>query len=126
MQEKLIIVINNIPEVEYDRNKSLTGDQLDSLERMDEKMRTGIPINNEMIGNPDTKQRAHFVASQLMNALQTENNAAIASCTAYLATRLPNVRQVRINSRENGLEIDFNYSDVNAGATPIQMPGKLN
>ena len=126
MNQKLVIVVNNSPEVEYDRSVKLDEEQARSLDMMDNKMDTGIPIDDQMVNQPDVKQRAHFVASQLFQALSDDNASAIASLTAYLATRLPEARQVRITQKEGGVEIDINYSDIDASATPVTMPGRLN
>lgn len=126
MSQKLTILVNNTAEVEYDRGRPLRPQQLESLNKMDLKMDQGIHLGEELIPNPDTKQRAHFIASLLLDALRNEQDAAIASYSAYLATRLPDVRQVRMAEKTDGVEIDFNYSEIDADAAPISMPGRMN
>jgi hypothetical protein len=126
MKPKLIVVVNNTAEVEYDREKPVEPRQLAALDRMDQMLDRGIELAGRTIDHPDVKLRAHFVASNLVQALRDENGSSIALLTAYLAVRLPELRQIRITEQDGGLEIDLNYSGIDANAVPIAIPGKLN
>ncbi|MBD3670417.1 MAG: hypothetical protein HUJ29_06555 [Gammaproteobacteria bacterium] len=94
MNEKLTVVLDGQAVVEYDRTKELPDQQLTYLDKMDEGLDKGITIGGETIDAPDIKQKSQFVALQLFQGLQTENDAIIAASCAYLATRLPDLKQV--------------------------------
>ena len=123
---KLSIVFNGTPELEYDRNKPLEDQQLLYLDKMDEKMSQGITIGEDHIDNPDETQRSQFVAANLAHAIKSDQEAAMASLCAYLAMRMPDVQQIAINERSDGIEIDFNYEPVNENVVLVAPPKKLN
>jgi len=58
---KLSILVNHEVVFEYDRNST--------LDKMDADMDRGIKIQGEMITGADAKQRAKFVAMNLIKAL---------------------------------------------------------
>lgn len=105
MSEKLVIVLNGQSVVEYDRNKRLPGHQRQFLDKMDSDMDQGIELMNEKIAKPDNVQRAQFVAMHLVQSLLQEDDAMIAASCAYLASRLPDLKQVKAN--EQGDMISF-------------------
>lgn len=105
MSEKLVIVLNGQSVVEYDRNKRLPGHQRQFLDKMDSDMEQGIELMNEKIVQPDNVQRAQFVAMHLVQSLLQEDDAMIAASCAYLASRLPDLKQVQ--AKEQGDMISF-------------------
>jgi len=123
---KLSIVFNGTPELEYDRDKPLEDQQLLYLDKMDEKMTTGIAIGDQQVSNPDSNQRSQFVAANLAHAIKTNQEAAMASLCAYLAMRMPDIQQVIIDERNGGMEIDFNFEPVNENVVLVAPPKKLN
>ena len=123
---KLSIVFNGTPELEYDRNKSLEDHQLLYLDKMDEKMSQGITIGDEHISNPDSQQRSQFVAANLAHAIKTDQEAAMASLCAYLATRMPEVQQITIDESGDGIEVDFSFEPANDNVVLVAPPKKLN
>ena len=104
---QLSIIINDQPAFEYDRSKGLDEKQLEFLDRMDQDMQRGFKIHGEMIAEPDRKQKATFVAMNLLRALQQEDHAKIAVSCAYLSSRLPNVVEVHARDQDNRIEIEF-------------------
>ncbi len=121
---KLVIIYNDEPKLEYDRNKALLDHQALYLEKMDEKMKDGITIGEDQINNPDENQRAQFVAANLAHAIQTDHEAMMASLCSYLAVRLENLQQVIITEKDGGMEIDFNFDKPYAPAVLVDMPTK--
>jgi len=105
MSDKLVIVLNGQAVIEYDRNKRLPGHQRQFLDKMDADMDQGIELMNEKIANPDNVQRAQFVAMHLVQSLLEENDAMIAASSAYLANRLPDLKQVK--AHEQGGMVSF-------------------
>jgi len=107
MMNKLSIFVNDQPAFEYDRSSVLDDKQMEFLEKMDEGMQQGIRIYGELIPKPDVKQKATFVAMNLLKALQQDDQTrSIASC-AYLSTRLPNVVEVHARDLADRIAIEF-------------------
>jgi hypothetical protein len=105
--KKLIVFVNDQSVYEYAKDRDLDETQIEFLDKMDSDMRRGIKVHGELIASPDLKQRASFVAMNLIKALQQENAAIIAASTAYLMNRLPGLVEVRAKDAENGVTIEF-------------------
>lgn len=105
----LVVVVNEQPYLEYDRNRQLDEKQYASLDRMDRQMNEGIRLHGNWLENPDPIQRAQFVASHLIEALQDGDEALSAASCAYLAVRLPDLQQVcaSLNGDTVSLELVF-------------------
>lgn len=103
----LTVVINGDSILEYDRDKGLPAQQSAYLDRMDRQMDTGLTLNGEVIASPDQLQRAQFVALHLIEALRDENEAQAAASCAYLANRIPELKQVRVEDTGAGLHVDL-------------------
>ncbi len=110
----LAIVVNDAVEVEFHRGKPLDDDQRRCLQRMDEQMNGGVPLGGATVAQPDALQRAQFVAIQVLEGLQAGNDALIAAGCAYLATRLPDLTQVKARLVDGGFsaELIFNQPYV--------------
>lgn len=105
----LVVVVNDQPYLEYDRNRQLDDKQRTGLDHMDRQMNRGIRLRGDWLENPDQVQRAQFVASHLIEALQDGNEALSAAACAYLAVRLPGLQQVcaTLNGGAVSLELVF-------------------
>ena len=106
----LSVFINDQPAFEYDCSTVLAEEQLEFLDRMDADMDRGFRIHGEMILGPDAKQRATFVAMNLLKALQQEDHARIRVSCAYLSSRLPHVVEVHARDQGNRIDIEFTES----------------
>jgi hypothetical protein len=103
MDTLMAVTLNGIAQLEYDRNKFLPPQQALYLDKMDEKMDQGILVGETTINNPDLNQRAQFVAGNLAHAILSDNEAMCSALTAYLALRLPELKQMKItNTANNG------------------------
>ena len=103
----LHIIINDTVLLEYDRNKPIPEEQHQYLDRMDTKMKTGILLGKDKIENPNTLQRAQYIANSLISALFEEDyNLGIAMCT-YLAQRIPDLQQVKAAGEKNEISVEF-------------------
>jgi len=98
MRSMLELTIDGQLVLEFDRNTRLPGRQRDFLNKMDEDMDQGIQLAEARISNPDKLQRARYVAMHLAQAFENENEGMIAATCAYLTQRLPELKQVRIES----------------------------
>ena len=70
-------------------------------------MDRGIKIQGELITNPDSRQRATFVAMNLIRALQQSNEAIISASCAYLVNRLPSLIEVRARDQGNTVNLEL-------------------
>jgi len=107
MSDSMVVLINGEALFEYDRTKTLPEHQQEYLDRMDKKMDAGIMLGNENITNPDQQQRAQFVAFTLLNAIEQDNEAIIAAMNSYLATRYPDLKQIKADTDENTKKVMF-------------------
>ncbi len=71
----LTILANDEIVYEADREQDLVAGQFEFLDNMDRSMESGIKLNGELISQPDVRQRATFVAMNLLKALQQDNAA---------------------------------------------------
>ena len=102
MHSLMAVILNDVAQLEYDRNKQLPPQQELYLDKMDQKMDGGIQLGDEIIQNPDLNQRVQFVAGNLAHAIINDEEATAAALCAYLATRLPDLKQVKIDNRQGG------------------------
>ena len=121
MSDILTVLTNGSAVVEYDRGKPLAEQQQDYLDRMDSKMDLGITLNEEFVIDPDPLQRANFVASQLVQGLVVENEQLIAATCAWLAVRVPDLKQVKINDSEDGTVIGLVFDENRVNQIQVQL-----
>ena len=106
-QDLLTVVLNGEPQLEYDRNKPLPDRQKAYLDRMDRQMDTGIVLAGQSVERPDSLQRAQFVSIQLIEALQRGDEALVVASCAYLADKLPDLKQVRSKLVSGGFSLEL-------------------
>ena len=111
MSSLFAVIVNDVPHLEFDRNKPLPEPQLRFIEKMDKELSAQIVIGNEKISNPDTHQRAQFVAINLINALRTGNDTIAAAMCSYLALRVPDLKLVRASDVNNEVLIDLVFDE---------------
>ena len=104
---KLIIAIDGESILEFDRNQPLSERQQEYLEIMDTKMAKGIQLGDDHISKPNTLQRAQFVASSLIHALQTDNDPLAMAMCSYLAKRIPDLQQVKAQTENDTTSIEL-------------------
>ena len=107
MSEPLVVVLDGVSQVEYQRGVPLEPAQRDYLDRLDQRMDAGIELGGRRIDQPDALQRAQFIAQQLLDAVQAGNEAVAAATCAYLANRIPDLKQVRAVTRAGLLSFDL-------------------
>ena len=74
-------------------------------------MAKGITIGDEEVINPDINQRAQFVVATLLHALKTDNEQVAGAMCSYLAIRLPDLKQVKINENDGEVSIEFDFDN---------------
>jgi len=107
MSHIMAVLLNDLAELEYERDQPLPNDQAVYLDRMDARMDRGIRIGEESIINPDRNQRAQFVAANLVHAIKRNDEPLAAALCSYLAVRLPELKQVRIRDDAGDVTIEL-------------------
>lgn len=77
---------------------ALIRDAEDFFARMDQDMDKGWQMSREWVENPDVTQRCQIVADKLMAALQADNPQMVSLMAAYIISRMPGARGVRIDA----------------------------
>lgn len=121
MENVMAVVIDGAVKVNYDRNKPLPGLQRRFLDKMDQDMDDGIVLGNETVATPDQLQRALYVANHLINAMFDDNDALIAASCAYLANRLPDLKQVKVTSTDGDTVIDLVFDEPHRQESSIEF-----
>lgn len=103
----LLVLINGEAQLEYDRSKALPELQLRYLDRMDEQMDGGVQLGSVWIEKPDRMQCATFVAVHLIEAIQQNDEASIAASCSWLASRLPDLKQVKARLVGAGFSLEL-------------------
>ncbi len=117
----LTVLIDNQSQLEFDRNKVLPDNQLAYLDRMDVQMDAGVRLGGVRVEQPDLLQRAQFVAVHLIEALQQGNEALIAASCAWLAQRLPDLKQVKTSMLDDGFSVDLVFDEPYATETIVEF-----
>jgi hypothetical protein len=115
------VLLDGIAQLEYDREKLLPDHQAAYLDKMDEKMGEGIAIGEEDVKNPDVNQRAQFVVGNLLHALKTDNEEVAGAMCSYLAIRMPDLKQVKINEQEGEVTIEFDFENEYANQVAVEF-----
>lgn len=123
MSNKLAVLINGEVVLEYDRDFTLSPQQLNSLDKMDEKMDSGIDFAGQHVESPDKNQRFQFVANNMLQSLMgDENEALIAASVAYLATRLPDLKQIKVNEENGQPLVDLVFDQEYKNQVRVSFP----
>ena len=121
MDPLLTVVINGQAVIEYDRRKPLDPRQQSFLDRMDRDMDSGIGPEGPQEASPDLLARARFVANSLLQALEAENDSMAAATCAYLAVRLPELKQVRADKKNGQMHIDLVFDRPHVPVQTVQF-----
>lgn len=121
MADSLTIVVNGEVQLEYDRNKSLAARQREYLEIMDTKMTAGINYNEEFYQDPDLNQRAQFVTINLIQSLIANDEQQMVAMCAYLATRLPELKQVKAELNGDAFNVDLVFDSAHQNQIKVEF-----
>lgn len=121
MSAILTVVLNGESRLQYDRGRILSGRQAEYLERMDQRMNAGIELDGVHVPMPDSQQRVRFVAMQLVQALMRDDESRTAAMTGYLASRLPDLQQVKVRLEEGEAEIDLVFDEPYQESKVVQF-----
>ena len=103
----LAIVINDDLKLQYDRSKQLPENQQQYLLTLDKKFDSGLELQGEKIDHPDIQQKARYMTLILMESILYQEDAKAAVSMAWLATRLPDLKQVKAIVDKNGTQFEL-------------------
>ena len=112
MSNIMAVLLDGIAQLEYDRDKPLPVHQAAYLDRMDTRMDEGILVGDETIASPDLNERAQFVAGNLVHALNTGDEQLAGAMCSWLALRLPDLKQVRIQTDAGEISIELVFDEA--------------
>jgi hypothetical protein len=125
MSNLFAVLLNGIAQLEYDRDKPLPLHHAAYLDKMDTRMDAGILLGETTIEHPDINQRAQFVAANLHSAIKSNDEEMSAALCTWLANRLPDLKQVKINESEDQVSIDLVFDEEYGKQAAVTL-SKLN
>jgi hypothetical protein len=122
MKNIMAVLLNDIAQLEYDRDRPLSDYQETYLNSMDEKMdQQGIDIDGEKIDNPDKNQKIQFVAANLLSAMRSDNEGLTSALCTWLATRIPDLKQIKYTDMDGDVTIDLVFDEDYKGQVQVQF-----
>lgn len=103
----LVVQVNGTPMLEYDRAKTLSSVQQQSLVRMEEKLDQGLTLGGQHITNPSLEQRIEFVSANLISAVLNDEEVPAAASCAYIAHALPELKQIKALEKNGEVSIEL-------------------
>ena len=89
-------------------------------------MDQGIILVEQEIDEPDTPQRARYIAMHLIMAVLDGNDAKISAMCAWLATRLPELKQVKAITRNEEIELELIFDQAHQNQVTVNFDTTLN
>ena len=123
MESMMAVFLNGIAQLEYDRDKLLPAHQAAYLDKMDARMAAGILVDGKIVENPDQNQRTQFAAANLVSALKQEDESMAAAMCSYLAIRLPELKQVRIEDNDGEVSIELVFDEEYRKQVAVEFTG---
>jgi hypothetical protein len=107
----MAVLLNGVAQLEYDRSRLLPAHQAAYLDKMDARMDEGILLGDTTVVQPDLNQRTQFVAANLAHAINNNDETMAAAMCSYLAVRLPELKQVRIEDGAGEYSIELVFDE---------------
>ena len=123
MSNMMAVFLNGIAQLEYDRDKLMPDHQAAYLDKMDAKMDAGIFLDGEMIANPDLNQRTRFAAANLASALKNNDESMAAAMCSYMAIRMPELKQVKIEDDDGEISIELVFDEEYRKQVAVDFTG---
>ena len=123
----LAVLVNEQLTLQYNRTVELPDQQAAYLNKLDKKFDSGIELDGEKLDNPDIHQRAKFMALSMMEGIMYQEDSKAAASLAWLATRLPELKQVIATVNEEGTQFQLIFDKEYEPQQVIKFDGlKLN
>ena len=107
----MIVQVDGKVVLEYDRRKPLNKRQQEDLSRIDTKLSQNTEADEHSDSQPNPLKFTEVVSCALVKALQTGNDQVTAASCAWLANRIPELRQVKAKiegAEQISIELVFN------------------
>lgn len=121
MDNNFAVVVNGELIVQYDRAKPLPGQQRAYLDMLDERMDRGFELNETRIDAPDVAQRAQLITLHLIDALKKNEDSLISALCAWLANRLPDLKQLKVDGEGTEVSIDLVFDKAYVKTEPLRF-----
>ncbi|MDH5325112.1 MAG: hypothetical protein OEZ68_12610 [Gammaproteobacteria bacterium] len=121
MSTIMAVLLNGVAQLEYHRDRELPDHQAVYLDKMDQKMDQGIDLDGESIVQPDTGQRAQFVAGNLAGAILANNETMATALCTYLAVRIPELKQVKIQTEDASVSVELIFDESYSRQVPVKF-----
>lgn len=111
MSEKVAFLLDGQEVLTYDRSIALTQSQKGYLDDMEQTLNEGFFLSGERVENPDLEQKTQFVALNLVQALQKEDDKTAIILFSYLVDRMPELKQAKakIKDTQAGSQIGVEF-----------------
>ena len=119
-----VVSLNSNKVLEYHRDRQLNTRQMDDLNLVEAKLQQGIHIEGKYIQSASAQEKAVFMANQLAIALDEDNDSLLAVSCAYLATRYPMLKQLKITTTKDKRSIELINDKEYTDQAPIQFVAK--
>jgi len=103
----LAVVVNDQLMLEYNRDIPLDENKQKYLESLDAKFDNGIELEGEKLSNPTLQQRAQFISLSMMEGIMYKDDKMASVSVAWLALRLPDLKQVVAAVDHNGTKFEL-------------------
>ena len=123
-ESNLVIVLNSTKVLEYFRQRQLSEQQVKDLDSMDAKLQQGLHIGTDQIEHPSAEDKAMFVTNLLINALNQDDEAKMGLCCSYLATRYPDLKQIRVVQHPDRTSIEMINDRAYVEEAQVQFKAK--
>jgi hypothetical protein len=100
-----IVIEKNIYAIDVPADVMQDGTEF--FEKMDRDMKKGWQMNREWVENPTTLQRCQIAADRIADAIHTENETLTYLLAGFIVTRMPNVKEVRVDTVGEMSETEF-------------------
>lgn len=103
----LAVVVNDELMLEYHRDIDLDENKQNYLNSLDAKFDKGIELDGEKLNNPTLQQRAQFISLSMMEGIMYKDEKMASVSLAWLALRLPDLKQVIAQVDHNGTKFEL-------------------
>jgi hypothetical protein len=123
MSSILAVVVNDQLTLKYERDKELPEHQQAYLDKLDAKFEQGIELDGEFVPQPVLEERARYMALSLMEGILYQEDARAAVSLAWLATRLPDLKQVKAHVDQDGTRFDLVFDEEYRYTAEVSFTG---
>lgn len=75
--------------------------------QMDQDMNNGYQMSRQWVDKPDQEQRCQIVADKILTALSNGNQKSGTLMAAYILKRMPQIREIHLNTEGDMTGHDF-------------------